>query len=57
MATTDEEVRALHIESLKLVVQAEALLGRLQVHQGDLQRWLDERRQRRQVGQVGQGRP
>lgn len=40
----DEEVRALRVESLKLVVQAETLLGRLQVHQANLERFLDERR-------------
>lgn len=40
----DEEVRALRVESLKLVVQAETLLGRLQVHQASLERFLDERR-------------
>lgn len=40
----DSEVSALRVESLKLVVQAETLLGRLQTHQASLERFLDERR-------------
>lgn len=44
MVSRDDEVRALRVESLKLVVQAEGLLGRLQVHQENLERFLDERR-------------
>ena len=44
----DREVQALRLESLKLVVQAETLLGRLQNHQVNLESYLAERKTREQ---------
>lgn len=55
MNSTDAEVKALRVESLKLVVQAEALLGRLQDHQRSLEQFLGERRQDRDGNGGGWG--
>lgn len=56
MLSRDLEVRALRLESLKLVQQAENVLSDLRAHQKNLERFLCDYRQLLEVAETGKDR-